>query len=102
MWVCQLKDMAEQAYVNGRTYPDYVWHEYFKKEYLPEENDPELSRLVKNIETWCKWDIGIDGERVLIGSTTELSVYGFSQYLMKVESYGASLGVQFSESPRHG
>jgi hypothetical protein len=31
----------------------------------------------------------------LVGSTTDLTVYGFSQYLEQVTAHGASLGVQF-------
>src|SRR3990167_3483187 len=30
MWVGPLKDIAEQCYVNGRTYSAEVWHEHFK------------------------------------------------------------------------
>lgn len=99
MWVCQLNDMAEQAYHNGRRYSDVVWHEYFKSEFLPEETDPEIDRLVKDPQTYKKWDIGIKGDRILNGSTTELSIYGFSQYLMQLEAFGASLGVEFSSKP---
>lgn len=94
MWAGPLKDIAEQAYIEGRSYCAEVWHEYFKKEYLPEEFDPEMTR-----EGYRKWATGPDGERVLIGSSTQLTVKGFAVYLTQVEAFGAGLGVQFSASP---
>jgi len=90
MWVGQLADIAAQAYVNGRTYSEEVWHEEFKRMYLPEEFDPELC-----LHGYQKWDYTPSSRRVLIGSTTKLTVKGFAQYLTQVESYGANLGVQF-------
>lgn len=94
MWAGPLKDIAAQAYVQGRTYSDTVWHEYLKAQYLPEEYDP---RLCKN-ETYRKWDYAPDGTRVLVGSTTELTIAGFSEYLEQVYAYGSSLGVMFTEN----
>lgn len=38
------------------------------------------------------------GERILIGSTTQLTTGGFSDYLEQVYSYGANLGVLFTAS----
>lgn len=95
MWVSQLADISAQAYVNGRTFSAEVWHEFFKREYLPEEFDPELTK-----EGYRKWDYAPDGERVLVGSTTELTIKGFAQYLTQIEAHGASLGVMFGTSRR--
>ncbi len=94
MWAGPLKDIAEQAYIEGRAYSAEVWHEYFKKEYLPEEFDPEMTR-----EGYRKWAVAPDGARVLIGSTTQLTVKGFAVYLTQVEAFGAGQGVLFSASP---
>lgn len=94
MWVGPLADIAEQCYVNGRTYSATVWHEHFKAEFLPDEFDPELCK-----EGYRKYDFTPAGERVLIGSTTELTVKGFAQYLEQVIAFGASLGVQFHANP---
>jgi len=94
MGVGPLRDIAEQAWVDGRQYSAEVWHEHFKRQYLPEDADPELS-LLKNPETYHKWAITPSGEQVLIGSTTQLSVRGFAIYMLQVESCGAGLGVQF-------
>ena len=90
MWVGPLADIAAQAWVDGRQFSADVWHEHFKREYLPEEFDPELTK-----EGYRKWDYTPAGERVLIGSTTQLTKRGFSQYLTQVEADGAGMGVQF-------
>lgn len=98
MWCGPLKDLAEQAWVGGRQFTAEVWHEWYKREFLPEDDDPELHLLAK--EGYRKWDYDPSGERVLVGSTTQLTVRGFSQYLRQVEAHGASLGVQFRASPK--
>ena len=67
-WVGPLADIAAQAWVAGE----------------------ELTK-----EGYRKWDITPNGDRVLIGSTTQLTKKGFSQYLTQVEADGAGLGVQF-------
>lgn len=90
MWAGPLADIAAQAWVGGRQYSAEVWHEQFKREYLPEEYDPELTK-----EGYRKWDYTPAGDRVLIGSTTQLTKKGFSQYLEQVEAAGAGLGVQY-------
>lgn len=104
MWVGPLADLEEQGYVkdiNGqsRTYSAEVWHEQFKREYLIDEKQvsPEvLAELVKDPATYRKWDITPRGDRVLIGSTTELTKRGFALYLQQVILFGESIGVQFS------
>jgi len=91
MWSGVLKDIAEQAWVNGRTYSAEVWHEWAKKEFLPEEYVEGLTK-----DGYKKYGFSPNGERVLVGSTTQLTVKGFSEYLEKLIAYGASLGVMFS------
>ena len=99
MWVGPLADIAEQAYVNGRTYSAEVWHEQFKREYLPEDDDPELVLLVTKPEVYHKYSITPNGDRVLIGSTTQLSKRGMALYLEQVYAFGGNLGVQFHAAP---
>jgi NinB protein len=94
MWVGPLADIAEQGYVNGRTYTTAVWHEHFKAEYLPEEFDQELCK-----DGYRKYDYTPTGERVLVGSTTQLTIKGFALYLQQIEAFGANLGVMFHASP---
>lgn len=92
MWAGPLRDIAEQAWYGTppRQYSDKTWHETYKRLYLPEEFDAELCK-----EGYRKWDFDRDGERVLIGSTTQLTVKGFAQYLTQVEADGAGMGVEF-------
>ncbi len=92
-WAGPLRSLAEQAWVDGKQYSAEVWHEAMKREFLPELDNPEIDRQAK--ESYRKWDYLPNGERVLIGSTTQLTKYGFSLYLQQVEAYGASLGVLF-------
>lgn len=94
MWSGPLADIAEQAYVEGRTYSAEVWHEYYKRLYLPEEYDPEVCK-----DGYRKWDYTPIGERVLVGSTTGLTIKGFSMYLNLVEADGANMGVLFTAPP---
>lgn len=95
MWAGPLRDIANQAYVNGQTYSADVWHEHFKREFLPEEADIELTR-----EGYQKWRYLPSGERILKASTGDLTTKGFSIYLEHIYAYGASLGVQFGVSER--
>lgn len=99
MWVNQLKCIAEQAWSNGHQYSAEIWHEYFKKENLPDPDDPEFD-ITHVKDGYTKFAIAPDGSRVLIGSTTQLTVKGFAIYLQKMEATGAICGVQFSENPK--
>lgn len=96
MWVGALADIAAQAVVDGRRYSDKVWHEHFKRLYLPDAYDAELCAS----EDYVKWEIDQAGEAVLVGSTTDLTTKGFSQYLEQVHADGANMGVHFHEAPR--
>lgn len=99
MWSCQLKCISEQAYVNGRTYSAEVWHTHFKELFLPEtfQSAEHQAEIVK--EGYRKYDISPSGKRILVGSTTELTIKGFAIYLQQVEAFGANLGVIYSANP---
>lgn len=90
IWAGPLRDIAEQAWVQGQRFTAEVWHEQFKRDFLPEEYDPELCK-----EGYVKWQITPRGDRALVGSTTMLTVKGMAQYLTQVEAAGAELGVEF-------
>lgn len=94
MWVGPLKDISEQAVIDGKRFSPEVWHEYFKKEFLPEFFDPKHCK-----EGYVKWAQTPDEERVLIGSTTQLTVAGFAYYMEQVYAFGANLGVRFRANP---
>ena len=100
MWAGQLKDIEQQAWVDDgtgkkRRYRDVVWHDYFKRAFLPEQYGEGITRHVE----YRKWAVAPDGERVLVGSTKDLTPRGFALYLQEVEAFGANLGVQFSAAP---
>jgi hypothetical protein len=97
MWAGPLKDMEEQAWNMGRQYDAKIWHEFCKKEFLPEEFDPELC-----LDGYRKWDIDPAGDRVLVGSTTMLTIKGMAQHITQIHALGGSLGVEFHEPPPRG
>lgn len=94
MWVGPLKDISEQAVIDGKRFSPEAWHEWFKREFLPEAYDHDLCK-----EGYVKWTFQPDGERVLIGSTTQLTVKGFAQYMEQVYAFGGNLGVRFRANP---
>lgn len=98
MWVGPLKDIAEQCWIDGRSYSDNIWHEYFKEQFLPEEFDQELCKS----EQYRKWDESPGGRRLLVGSSTDLTIKGFAQYLDQIHAFGGSMGVEFHEAPQRG
>ncbi|MDE3023570.1 MAG: recombination protein NinB [Pseudomonadota bacterium] len=92
MWSGPLRDISEQGWVNGQTFSADAWHYQFKVWFLPEEAEEGITK-----EGYRKWDISPRGERILVGSTTDLLTKGFSNYLEQVYAYGAGeLGVRFS------
>lgn len=97
MWAGPLRDIAEQAWYQGRQFSADLWHELFKIMYLPEDDDPDLEELV--MKGYRKWDYLPNGNRVCVGSTTKLKVKGMAQYITQIEAHGADLGVQFRAIP---
>lgn len=103
MWVGPLKDIAEQAWVSGRQFSAMIWHEHFKEQFLPDDGAPEALPEHGHVKYgYRKWDFKLDGTRILVGSTTELTKRGFALYMTELEAFGANLGVQFSASPNEG
>lgn len=94
MWAGPLKDIAEQAWYKGAQFSDLVWHDTYKRLFLPEEYDPELTK-----DGYVKWAFDRDGVKVLVGSTTQLTVKGFAIYMEQVYADGAQMGVMFSANP---
>lgn len=98
MWAGPLKDIAEQAWIDGKQHSAAVWHEYFKQQFLPDFYDSEFCKD----EKYQKWAEGPGGDQVLVGSSTDLTIKGFAQYLEQIHAFGASLGVEFHEAPPRG
>ena len=99
MWAGPLRDIAEQAWVHGKQFSAEIWHEHIKREALPDETDPFSFHADHVKDGYRKWDFTPKGQRVLVGSTTQLTVKGFAHYLEQVYACGASLGVQFGARP---
>lgn len=87
-----ITEISNQAWIDGMQYSPDVWHEFLKREFLPAELDTDLTK-----DGYVKWADGPDGYLVLLGSTTQLTKRGFSEYMEQVYAYGANLGVQFHE-----
>lgn len=99
MWAGPIADIAAQAWVDGRQFSAEVWHEHFKREFLPDVTNEELPLLVKDPEKYRKYDHSPSGHPILVGSTTDLTERGFARYLTQIEAFGAGLGVMFHEPP---
>lgn len=97
MFAGPIRDIAAQAWLDGKQYSDIVWHEFLKRQLLPDAFDPELC-----LDGYVKWESDPAGNPIMVGSTKKLTVHGFSLHLEQVFAFGASLGVQFHESPQRG
>lgn len=85
-WGACLREISEQAQINGQRYTIDAWHELFRRQFLGYEIEkvhvagrkkPVINRRLK--------------------STTKLKVKVFGEYLDKIQAFGAAdLGVEFS------
>jgi hypothetical protein len=89
MWAT-LNDIAEQAWYKQAQYSAEVWHDTYKRIHLPDEYTEGIT-----CEGYKKWDYNPLGDRVLVGSTTQLTTKGFSEYLERIHADGANMGVLF-------
>ena len=89
----RLGEIAAQAWSNGRQYHSDIWHEYAKRNVMPDMVE------VKSGEVISKFIESPDGNPVII-STTQLSKKQFAEYTEMVEALGADMGVMFSANPR--
>ena len=64
MWAGPLRTLPNRR-VNRQQFSAEAWHEHLKREYLPEDDDPELDELVK--DGYLEMDHHADRERVLTG-----------------------------------
>ena len=88
----RLGEISAQAFSNKRLYSSDVWHEYCKRNVMPDQVE------TKNGEMVSKWIESPDGHAVVI-STTQLSKKQFAEYTEMCEALGASMGVMFSARP---
>ena len=96
-WAAVMKDLSEQAYVDGKRFSVDIWHEFLKAKFLPSPECEDIALLVKNPEKYQLFASMPDGSIKCVGSTTQLTVRGFSEYMEAVQSWAASeCGVMFS------
>lgn len=90
-WADVMEQIAEQVSIHDKKYDKETWHEQFKRLFLPEESQEGITT-----EKYKKWMALPSGKYHLIGSTTQLTKKGFSEYMQRVEHYAATeLGVTF-------
>lgn len=79
-WGVVLRDIAEQAWVNGRQFDKDTWHEYFARQFgVCEDVELPNGEIISRRK-----------------STTQMSVGEFSAYTAQVQAYAANkLGVSF-------
>jgi len=99
LWAGPLTDIAEQVWVDGRQFTAEIWAQHFKQEFLPDVNHTELAELVKNPETYRKWAMTPRGDRVLVGSTKDLTERGHSRYRLQIEAWASNQGVELHAAP---
>jgi len=96
-WAAIMKDLSEQAYVEGKQFSVEIWHSFLKAKFLPNPEDENIAMLVKNPEKYQLFAELPDGTVECVGSTTQLTVRGFSEYMEAVQAWAASeCGVMFS------
>lgn len=81
LWGVVYRDIAEQAWVEGRQFDKDTWHEYFARKFGV-----------------CE-DITLPDGEVIVRrkSTAQMSVGEFSQYMTQVQAHAAgTLGVEFA------
>ncbi len=88
LWASLISDFVEQGFVDGRQFSAECWHEYLKREFLPDPGED-------TIEGYQKWTELPDGKLLLTGSTTKLTTKGFSNYIEKCYSFGCEIGIRF-------
>lgn len=89
----RLGEIASQAWSGGRQYDSDVWHEYCKKNVMPDMVETKDGEIVSKY-------LPSPGDIRVIISTTKLSRKQFSEYTEMIEAFGAGLGVMFSANPR--
>jgi hypothetical protein len=87
MWAL-LEEVSQQGWVAKRKFSSEVWHEHFKKSFLPDVNS----------KGDLKWTLLPDGSRICTMSTTRLNTQEMSDYLSEIIAFATTeLGVKFHE-----
>jgi hypothetical protein len=91
LWAALLGDFVEQGFFEGSQFSSEVWHEFLKRQFLPEyANDEET------LPDYQKWEELPGGDLLMVGSTTKLTTNGFNNYMERCYAMGCELGIRFS------
>ncbi|MDR2209393.1 MAG: recombination protein NinB [Azoarcus sp.] len=72
-----LKEISENAWIDGKRFSTEAWHEFYKRRFIGHEDVP--------------------GEGSVGISTTSLDVAAFADYMTQIEAYAAeNLGITFN------
>jgi hypothetical protein len=94
LWSALMNDFEVQGFFDGRQFNKKIWHHHLKILNLPEPGDEGYSEDVG--PKYTKWVELPNGEMMLNGSTTELTVTGFGKYMEKCYALGSEMGIRFS------
>lgn len=95
LWMV-LTEISEQVWADSRQFSAECWHVYAKNLWLPNGDETNIAELVKDPARYQKWSVLPDGSRTLTGSTTDLTKYGFSNYMEQLYSFASERGVSFA------
>lgn len=87
-WV-RIGEISEQAWFSGKQFNSDTWHEYAKRNIMPE------TVTIKGGDVVSKWVESPDGA-LHVMSTTVLEKKCFAEYVTAVEAFGSGIGVIFS------
>jgi NinB protein len=86
----RLGEISAQAWVGGKQFGTDAWHEYAKQNIMPDMVELKNGDIVSKLEE-------LPNGKLVVISTTRLSIACFAEYINLIEAYGASeLGVKFS------
>ena len=92
-WAGMLGDIAKQAQIAGRFFSEQVWHEHCKERFLPDVHVDGIT-----LKNYVKWIEMPSGNLKMVGSTTQLTTKGMTDYLDQCYALGCEMGVRFTTS----
>lgn len=91
LWASLVGDFVDQGIINGRQFDAKTWHEFLKEQFLPATHIPG-----KTLRDYKKYIEMPDGKLRMVGSTTDLTTSGMTDYLENCYSWGSQeLGIRF-------
>lgn len=87
-----LHNIADQLWLNGRKFDKTTWEVFMKQQFLPECVDEKITSV-----NYKKWTWLPTGDRILVGSTTELKVLGMTRYMDEIIKFAAENGVVITD-----